>query len=201
MAGHLEQRTSKQRERESGRSGGQQSGEVFVIVLCSHLIMEDGNASTYLVSTAYFGHLGREDEGPIEGVVWVGGPLLSRLVVVIIISDGALFGSLLLGLGVGFWLSAIGGGSGFSRCRFGGHGFDSGRSAGGGCGVATSYAAETWKSQTARRGCRGAAVVGDWSLWRGGHAFGDLVEAVTDDLVDLLLACREIECRGERVRW
>lgn len=64
--------------------------------------------------------------------------------------------------------------------------------------MTTSYTTKTWKSKTSRRWC-GSAVVGVGSLWRSGHAFRDLVKAVADDLVDLLLACGEVECRWEGV--
>ena len=38
-------------------------------------------------------------------------------------------------------------------------------------------------------------------MWGSGHALGDLVEAVADDLVDLLLAGGEVECGWEGVWW
>lgn len=67
--------------------------------------------------------------------------------------------------------------------------------------MTASYAAHTGKSETTGRWCGRGTVVRVLSLGRSRHAFGDVVEAVTDDLIDLLLACGKVERWRERVWW
>lgn len=67
--------------------------------------------------------------------------------------------------------------------------------------MTSPYTTKTWKSKTTRRRCGRPTIVGVGSLWRSRHAFGDLVEAVTNDLVDLLLAGGKIESGRKSVWW
>lgn len=174
--------------------------EVIRLDVCPQLL--DDSVAWHLVTTADFGELGREDERPVERVVGVGSPLLAGLVVIVFVASSALLCGFLLGLWLGLWFGAVGWWGGFGGCGFGRSGFGgSGGSGGGSRSVTTSYTSKTGKSEATGGGSGRSAIVRVRRLWWSGHAFGDLVEAVTDDFVDLLFACGKVECWRESVWW
>lgn len=163
-----------------------------------------GWANTYLIATAYLSHLWRQDKWTVERVVRVGSPLLWRLVILLLLGSRTFLCGLLLWLGLRFWLGfrfwlgTVGCGS-FSRCRL--RASSQGCSGGGSSSVTTSHTTETWKSKATGGWCRRSTIVRGRRLWWRRHAFRNLIEAVTDDLVDLLFTCREIESGWESVWW
>ncbi len=162
----------------------------------------DAGADTYLVSTADLGKLGRENQRPVEWVVGVGSPLLARLVVVVVVvGSGALLSGLLLGLGSALGLEPL------DAEDLAGAALECGlevvEEVLEGAGVWPPLTPpRTGKSETTGgRRCGGGAIVGVGGLRRSGHAFGDLIEAVADDLVDLLLACGKVKGWRKSVWW
>lgn len=157
-----------------------------------------GSGNTYLIATAYLSHLWRQDKWTVERVVRVGSPLLWRLVIVLLLGSRTFLCGLLLWLGFRFWLGTVGCGS-FSRCGL--RGSSRGCSGGGSSSVTTSHTTETWKSKATGGWCGRSTIVRGRRLWWRRHAFRNLIEAVTDDLVDLLFTCGEIESGWESVWW